>query len=204
MTLWYNGSTYTLTGSGTYSVSSSNNALLGQMSRLWEMDLIWSGVMLPRQRFILWLANQYKLLTREKLLKMHIPVTGDTGCRMCELDVLETHQHLFADCRWVKTMRGALTRWSGITLSDMAIPETLPWIRRRHWKQFRKEVAAAMIGAMVYYTWPARNWKIFRQVRLNMDFCIGQIQKEIKERIRMRAESRRARHCPVLIHRLCS
>ncbi|XP_070026638.1 uncharacterized protein [Nicotiana sylvestris] len=203
MAHWYNGSTYTLTGNGAYSVSSSYNAMLGHMSRSWEMNLVWSGVMLPRHIFVLWLANQQKLQTKERLLQMHIPITEDVGCCMCALEVLESQQHLFGECCWVKTMRGALTRWSDINIPDMALPETLKWIRR-HWKQFRKEVASTMIGAIVYHTWQARNWKIFRQINLSMDFYIGQIKKELTERPRMHAESRRARQCPLLIQRLCS
>ncbi|XP_070037111.1 uncharacterized protein [Nicotiana tomentosiformis] len=165
------------------------------MSRFWEVDLIWSGVMLPKQRVLLLLANQQKLLTKERLLKLHIPIANDTWCCLCDIGVLETHQHLFADCSWVSSLKGALTSWSGIPF------ETLQWIRRRHWRQFRKEVAVAIIGAMVYHTWQGRNWKIFREVSFNTDFCIGQIQKELKQRINMRAESRRARKCQVLVSR---
>lgn len=191
-------------GNGACSVSSSYNAMLGHMSRCWEMSLVWSGVMLPRHKFVLWIANQQKMLTKERLLQMHISITGDAECCMCDLGVIESQQHLFGDCCWVTTMRDALARWSGINIPTMAIPETLQRISRRHWKQFKKEIAAAMIGAVVYHTWRARNWKIFRQINLNMEFCVGQIKKEIAERLSIYEESRRARRCPLLLIRLCN
>lgn len=130
---------------------------------------------------------------------MHIPIIGDAECCMCNLGVLETQQHLFGDCCWVKNIRDALASWVDIRLPDMAIPEILQWIKRRHWKQFRKEVAAPIIGAVVYHTWQARNWRILRQINLNMEFCVGQIKKELAERLSIYVEFRKARQCLLLI-----
>ncbi|KAG5609867.1 hypothetical protein H5410_021148 [Solanum commersonii] len=36
--------------------------------------------------------------------------------------------------------------------------------KRRRWKRFQKEVAAAIYGAMIYHTWQARNMKIFKNI----------------------------------------
>lgn len=101
-------------------------------------------------------------------------------------------------------MRDTLTRWAAVSLPNMAIPEMIQWINKRHWKQLRKEVATAIIGAIVYHTWQARNWRIFRQISLNLEFCVWQIKKEMVDRIGMFVESKRAKQCPPMIQRFCN
>lgn len=50
---WNNRGTYHLSPSSTYSVSKSYIALLGQLPRVKEAELIWNAVMLPKHRMIL-------------------------------------------------------------------------------------------------------------------------------------------------------
>ncbi|XP_019264213.1 PREDICTED: uncharacterized protein LOC109241849 [Nicotiana attenuata] len=134
MAQWYHGSTYRLTSNWQYSVSSNYNAMLGQLSRCREMELVWSRTLLPRHRFVLWLAFQQKMQTKSRLVQMNIPITGNAECCLCDLGVIETRQHLFRDCSWFKNMRDALTSWAAIRLPNMAVPKMLQWIKRRHWK----------------------------------------------------------------------
>ncbi|WMV28665.1 hypothetical protein MTR67_022050 [Solanum verrucosum] len=51
--------------------------------------------------FILWLAEQRRLLTKERLANMHIPV-GDSTCCLCDGQQIEITKHLFAECDWFK------------------------------------------------------------------------------------------------------
>lgn len=48
-------------------MANSYNAMLTGLERLKEADLIWTKAMQPTHRFIVWLANQNKLLTKERL-----------------------------------------------------------------------------------------------------------------------------------------
>lgn len=91
----YHWGNYKLTPKGTYSVSCSYLAMLGTMTKMKEADLVWSSMMLPRQRVIVWLAYQDKLLTKERLQRQHVPVVDDCFC-LCDDHVIETHCHLFA------------------------------------------------------------------------------------------------------------
>lgn len=56
MTGWYQNNKYLLTATGEYSVSRSYQHMLRPLDRVREADLIWSSVMLPKQRFLVWLA----------------------------------------------------------------------------------------------------------------------------------------------------
>ncbi|XP_019251343.1 PREDICTED: uncharacterized protein LOC109230282 [Nicotiana attenuata] len=204
MAQWYQGNAYRLNSNGQYSVSRSYNAMIGHLPRYREMKLIWNRKLLPGHRFVLWLAYQQKLQTKSRLIQLNIPITDNVECCLCDQGVIETQQHMFGDCSWFKDMKEALTSWAAIKLPNMAIPELLKWINRRNWKHMKKEVATAIIGAMVYHTWQARNWRIFRQIALKLEFCTGQIKKEMVDRISMHEESKRAGQCSLLMQRICA
>ncbi|XP_019244454.1 PREDICTED: uncharacterized protein LOC109224322 [Nicotiana attenuata] len=203
MAQWYTRGVYQLTTSGLYYVSSSYIVLKGNITTLREPEVIWNAVMLPRQRVITWLAFQDKLMTKERPMRLNIPINEDINCIVCDCGEPETHQHLFVDCSWTQNIRVALLNWSGITIPSY-VSRSLQWIKNRHWRQFRKEVAAAIIGAIIYYSWQARNWKHFRKTNVNNASIEIQIKKELRERISMLAGSRRARNCPILVQRICS
>ncbi|XP_070048614.1 uncharacterized protein [Nicotiana tomentosiformis] len=107
MTNWYNNGTYCLTINGAYSVSRSYISLLGSMEKMLEADLVWNNIMLPRHRFIVWLANQEKLLTKERLIRVHIPV-DDGMCCLCDENKVESQLHLFIECSWTVKLQDEL------------------------------------------------------------------------------------------------
>ncbi|XP_059285114.1 uncharacterized protein LOC132038465 [Lycium ferocissimum] len=150
---------------------------------------------------IVLLACQDRLLTKERLTKLNIHV-DDQICCLCDGNRNETQRHLFADCSWITEVRDALITWMGITLQCNDVYKTIKWIKRRRWRQFQKEIVAAVWGAMLYYTWQARNWKVFKQATVNKEYAIIQIQKEIRERFGMLSCSRKVHRCQVLIQQL--
>lgn len=74
----------------------------------------------------------------------------------------------------------------------------------RSWRQLKEEIVAALCGVLIYYTWQARNWKLFRHINVNSEFVVTQIQRELKERLTMVPNCRKVRRCQSLIHRLYS
>ncbi|WMV37191.1 hypothetical protein MTR67_030576 [Solanum verrucosum] len=92
-------------------------------------------------------------------------LAGDEKCNLCVDDQVETQQQLFVDCTWTRGVQQALARWSGISFRRQTVKQTLQWLKRRNWKKFHKEVATAIFGALIYHTWKARNWKIFRNLK---------------------------------------
>ena len=53
MVNWYRRGIYRLTNNGIYSVCTSYIDLVGRLTRLREADLIWTSIILPRQRVIM-------------------------------------------------------------------------------------------------------------------------------------------------------
>lgn len=178
MVHWYKNGAYTLTRNDTYSVSYSYNAMIGRQSKCREADLIWNSIMMPRHRFIVWLAYQERLLTKARLLRLNLPIEDDK-CGLCDADQLESQQHLFAECDWVKEVKQALQGWSGLPLLNFTVEKLLRWYKSRRWKQFHKEVATAIWGASIYHTWKAWNQKQFQNLFVSRAVVIGQIQREI-------------------------
>ncbi|KAH0769592.1 hypothetical protein KY290_013573 [Solanum tuberosum] len=114
-------------------------------------NLIWNGVAQPKHRFIMWLATKDRLLTKERLTKLRIHV-----------DDLED-----------------MMQWTGIRLQHGSPKQVLLEIRRKHWKAIQKEIIAAVWGAMIYHTWRARNWKLFKGRTVHTNSVIKQIKEEI-------------------------
>lgn len=177
MQTWYSQGTYILTPDGHYSISSSYVALLGHQSRLETAGLIWGTSLQPKHRFIVWLAEKRRLLTKDRLLRLHIPVDNAICC-LGEDQVMETHQHLFSDCEWIKRIRAEMNQWSGVDIPTRDAKQVMEAIKRKYWKQFQKELIAALWGAVLYHVWRNRNWKIFRGSNVNTGMVITQIKQD--------------------------
>ncbi|KAL3335812.1 hypothetical protein AABB24_031839 [Solanum stoloniferum] len=117
---WYSRGTYQLSPSGNYSVSKSYITLLGQLPRVKEAELIWNSMMLPKHRMILWIASQNRILTKERMNRLNIPV-DDLTCCLCEEDEIEIQAHLFARCGWISEIKIALSTWSGLYLQERGV-----------------------------------------------------------------------------------
>ncbi|WMV57688.1 hypothetical protein MTR67_051073 [Solanum verrucosum] len=203
MGMWYTNGTYCLLTNGAYNVSCSYNQLLGRQLKLPVADLIWNSLMLPRHRFIIWLANQEKQLTKERMIRLQMPIEDDKCC-LCGESKLETQVHLFAECTWTTKVKEALETWSGIKIQKTEVTECLKWIKGRHWKQYKKEIATAIWGARIYHTWRASNWKLFRGTIVNTEITITQTKKGIVERVDYLKDSRKASKCRYLVQKFCN
>lgn len=119
-----------LTSNKVYSISKGYIDMLGAMERLREAYLIWSSIMLPKQTFIVWLAYQDRLLTKERLRRMHIQV-DIFSCCLCDTASHETPQHLFSDCDWVTEVRTSLAACAGIPIIKKGVKQSLCWFKGR-------------------------------------------------------------------------
>lgn len=74
----------------------------------------------------------------------------------------------------------------------------------KHWKIFRKEISAAILGAMIYYIWKARNWKQFKGVFTDYTENIGRIKRDIVGRIDLYKHTKKAQRCRSFWQVLCN
>lgn len=201
MIWWYQNGSYCLTTNEKYSVNKSYNALLGNVQRPKVAELIWSAVLIPRNRFIMWLANQDRLFIKERLSRLQIPINSKI-CSICKVDKEETQRHLFSECDWTSKLQDRLESWSGIIMQMKQVTQWLQWINGRHWRQFKKEIASTVLGAGIYHIWQARNWKLFKETTINTEQIVTQVKIEIRGRIDLMKDSKRARKCRYRVKRL--
>ncbi|WMV26467.1 hypothetical protein MTR67_019852 [Solanum verrucosum] len=201
---WYNHRRYMLTQTGKYSITKSYQALMGTKPRWNIAELVWTSMAIPKHRFMTWLAVQGRLLTQERKLRLQIQVE-DIACCLCEEKVMETNVHLFEDCKWTSTVWQAMHQWIEVPVHNIGIVQVLENIKGNRWKQFKKEIMAAICGAIIYHTWRARNWRRFRDIRVHTEEAVTQIKKEISERLHLLSSSKRANKCRHFIqHLLCN
>ncbi|XP_060177787.1 uncharacterized protein LOC132607725 [Lycium barbarum] len=144
--------------------------------------LIWHKVLQPKHRFILWLAAQRRLLTRRGLISMGLDCDSDE-CVLCDMQHPEDSKHLFLDCPWAVEVWNAVSDWTRIQLPHLDIHEALHMIKHKNWTSFKKEIATAVIEALVYNIWTTRNWKFFRGQTVNINFVVQQMKIIIRERL---------------------
>lgn len=92
MKRWYVQGMYCLTPRGEYSITCNYLDLTGEQPRLATTELIY--------RVIMWLASQNRLLTKDRLLKLNIPVE-ESECCLCAHQVPEYPTHLFMEFSWI-------------------------------------------------------------------------------------------------------
>ncbi|KAG5616780.1 hypothetical protein H5410_016604 [Solanum commersonii] len=107
------------------------------------------------------------------------------------------------DCSWywkkLNSLKNDMIDWY---TNDSEVIAVLERTRRKHWKQFKKELVAAIWAAIVYYTWKARNWTTFKNMSVQTETVVLQIKKDIVERLDLLKMGRKGRSCTSLIHRL--
>ncbi|WMV36747.1 hypothetical protein MTR67_030132, partial [Solanum verrucosum] len=164
-------------------------------------ELVWTVVAQPKHRFILWLAEQRRLLTKERLANMHIRVE-DGICCLCDGQQIETTMHLFVECDWFKQVSLKILTWADVQLLLGEVKQVLESIKAKHWKPFKKEIVAAIWRVVIYHTWRARNWKKFKHTIVQADIVIVQIKKEIVERLDLLKLSKKSHRCRGYIQNL--
>ncbi|XP_060195301.1 uncharacterized protein LOC132624556 [Lycium barbarum] len=203
MISWYSHDRYCLTSNGKYSVTRGYLALLGDRPKMADADLIWSKILLPKHRVVVWLAVQQRLLTRTRLNRLGIECEDDM-CVLCDAQKQEDAVHLFVDCDWAKELWAEAQDWMGIKVQLGSVQQTLQQIKQKRWSKFKREIVAAGYGAVIYHIWRLRNGKIFKGQIVHRDFVMQQIKMIVRERISMFRDYKTARKCAWFLARICN
>lgn len=188
---------YCLTPSGNYSITQSYLTLVGEQRRWGIAELVWSAVAQPKHRYIVCSAVQNRLLTKERMQRLNIPI-DNIFCFLCNKQAQESASHLFWHCEWILKMKQGLEACTGVTLIAGEMTRVLMTIKRKRCNGFKQQILAAIWVAMYYNVWRARNWKQFMQP----DEVVAQIKKDMGTRLEMFSELKRAQSCREFMHRL--
>lgn len=72
-----------------------------------------------------------------------------------------------------------------VKLQIQEVRTTILMIKKKKWKNFKREIVAATYGAMIYTIWIARNSKIFKNHAIIIEFLVQSVISIVKERVTM-------------------
>ncbi|KAM6577364.1 hypothetical protein CsatB_029201 [Cannabis sativa] len=144
-----------------------------------ETDLL-VGVKRPTYCFLLWLAVQDRLKTRQRLVRFQIAT--DAKCILCnESD--ETTEHLYFCCKYSKECLEQVKAWLGWGATTKSLQEIIRWLNRAKKSKFRKAVYAAATAALVYHIWRTKNCILWQGNNTQMQQMIQEVKWQVKTRI---------------------
>lgn len=137
----------------------------------------------PKWIFILYLAIQRKLYTRDRLSKWRI--TTDVACPFCQEEA-ESHQQLFFKCEISARIWKIMLEWLEINRSNCEWEEEIQWaIDHASRKGAQTEVYRIMLVATIYFVWQERNRRIFQQKERTLNVITKLIIQDVHVRATM-------------------
>ncbi|XP_047331754.1 uncharacterized protein LOC124935362 [Impatiens glandulifera] len=130
-------------------------------------SLVWSLKIIPRHRFILWLAFCGRLSTRDRILAyMDIP---DANCVLCS-GFAESIDHLLGSCFFARSIWNPFTLAMGI----VSLPGSWEDIKvaaqvLSKGSKFHVNIIKCGFAVIVYHLWAERNARVFGRVCRNVD-----------------------------------
>ncbi|KAH0720194.1 hypothetical protein KY284_005224 [Solanum tuberosum] len=161
----------------TFTIKDIYKILRGELSKVPWRRMICNNQGSPKWTFILYLAIQRILYTKDRLDKWGI--NTDSICSMCKAEP-EIHQHLFFACSVANVIWQRLLRWLSITKSSAGWNEEIEWATMHaNRKIVQDEVYRMTLVAALYYIWQDNNYRIFQQRERSIEEIIKQIIQEI-------------------------
>ncbi|XP_062088788.1 uncharacterized protein LOC133795351 [Humulus lupulus] len=164
----------------TYQISSGYK-LLNQVHKSfhWSKE-VWCRLNIPKHSFVLWIAIQNRLKTRERIRSFNI--TEDSTCILCN-GADETVDHLFFGCSFSQDCLQQLKNWLGWRAHIESLHGLLRWVERSKKSKFQKNVLAASVASLVYHLWQARNNKLWQSSIVSPKLLVQEEKWQIKTRI---------------------
>ncbi|XP_048492983.1 uncharacterized protein LOC125493563 [Beta vulgaris subsp. vulgaris] len=120
-----------------------------------------------------------RIQTTKRLYAMGIATTDQ--CLICGLQE-ENQEHLFFECSYNKAVLRRIITWMGIQHSNLNAQSFMHWISRCKEAKFKKQVYAAVLGALVYNIWRVRNEVYWSQKVSSVNNTVNRVQKDAIER----------------------
>ncbi|XP_074301566.1 uncharacterized protein LOC141632967 [Silene latifolia] len=112
----------------------------------------WLRYNVPKWSFTVWLQQQQRLLTLDRLGRMGMEVP--TECFLCGTTP-ETHSHLFTECVYALKCHQLIADWLHIPKSDIA--DCVKMAKKHGQSMLIRQITLAVVIAIVYWIWMARN-----------------------------------------------
>ncbi|KAL2235490.1 UNVERIFIED_CONTAM: LINE-1 reverse transcriptase [Sesamum indicum] len=142
-------------------------------------SLLSGSLKIPRHSFILWLAILGKLPTTDKPWLSHF---GD--CILCKEGEIETHSHLFFQCRFSRQCLTAIRRKVRFHWPNRDWANDIEWASRRWRGKHIVNIAyQALLAFSVYHIWRERNLRRFEHIERTPSTMALLIVDDVRQRI---------------------
>nr|XP_016461061.1 PREDICTED: uncharacterized protein LOC107784443 [Nicotiana tabacum] len=166
-----------------FSIKHMYKAMQGEFQKVPWRRLICNNYGLAKWKFMLRLAIQERLATKERLARWGIQI--DTTCSLCQRES-ETVQHLYFECEVTTTIWKQLLTWQGIQRTKLGWEEELAWMERRtKGRSGGAELCRMSLAVAIYHIWQERNNAIFQQKNRPANAIVRSIIQEIHVRATM-------------------
>ena len=130
--------------------------------------------------YILWIAIQSRLKTRDRLEKFQL--LDNDECVLCKQQQ-ETHEHLLFECNATCECLDEIKQWINWRAQTVSLNKLIRWIGRAKFSKFRKQFMAAVIASLVYNICNARNDKVWNNVNENAGEIVRRTKQAVKTRV---------------------
>ncbi|XP_074313969.1 uncharacterized protein LOC141649172 [Silene latifolia] len=152
------------------------------------MKVVWhpwmsNRMLQPKHTFFIWLVAQNRLLTQDRLLKMHIIQAN--CCFLCGSEE-ENIDHLFFNCLFSKRCLNLLAQWLQVIIHENEVIHW--WIHLRVRSLLVKHIIAAGVATLMYQIWYYRNYCRIDQVVPRPVIVFQSVRTQVCTRIRCKTE----------------
>ncbi|KAM6560070.1 hypothetical protein CsatA_029309 [Cannabis sativa] len=165
-----------------FQISAGYSLLCPTQSKVHWCDEVWGRFNIPKHSFILWLAVQKRLKTRDRLAKFQN--IADTKCPIC-LQHEETAEHLFFRCPLPQYCVEKIKDWLSWRTQAKDLHKLLKWIHKSKISKVKKKVLAAALAHLVYSIWYVRNDIVWNNHIENKDIIVQRMKNSIKHRVEL-------------------
>ncbi|KAM3232817.1 hypothetical protein P3L10_018176 [Capsicum annuum] len=166
-----------------FSIKKIYQQLRGQFSKVDRRKLYCNNQGHPKWRFIMFIALNQRLYTKDQLDKWSIHTS--LTCALCD-EEMEDHQHLFFKCLTSGDIWQRILNWQGVTRGSMRWREEVQWANL-HAKGILAKTAVFRMSltATVYHIWMERNHRILQQRKQQREAISRQIIQDLHCRASM-------------------
>lgn len=141
-------------------------------------EVIWQRYCVPKRSFVMWMAIQGRLPTKDRLNRFGLLVP--TRCCLCREEE-EDHHHLFFHCRVAQSiLQGVLQRMC-LQVHNWSLSLLLGMFQGRRKNKVWRLRAAAIVGC-VYNVWRLRNRVLFCNDNVDITNCIFMVCQKLRDR----------------------
>ncbi|XP_059310338.1 uncharacterized protein LOC132061571 [Lycium ferocissimum] len=161
----------------TYSIKAVYQRLQGNFLKVSWRKIICNNQGAQKWIFILWLAIQGRLTTKDRIGSWGIDI--DPICPLCGL-ADETIQHFVFECNVTGAIWRCLLRWQGIPRANLSWTEVVKWAERYcKGRSLGASIHKITLAATVYHVWLERNGRVFKQKQRSREAIVRLIIQEV-------------------------